>query len=110
MEPRLIIQFRISKRWTRGSQEPAHMLAQYLYDLYTFTGLADPSASWGWSIGNDTQTGVPYLFIFENPSALLGSGDSGDLGDLSQEDLDLDLGADDGEGNPLGEEDLDPDL
>lgn len=85
MEPRLIIQYRLSKRWTRGSKEPARSVANLLYSLYEHHGLADPSARMGWGVSDD-EDGVPYLFIWEIPQALIGRGDSDDSGGLAEED------------------------
>ncbi|MDP2735564.1 MAG: hypothetical protein Q8P12_05155 [bacterium] len=113
MEPRLIIQFRLSKRWTYGTQEPAQMLAIYLYALYTFTGLADPSAHWGWTIDEDHETGIPHLFIYEKSTVQTGDKGLEDLEDFNNSDQDdFDFGLEFGpeEDDHLGEEDLNPDL
>ena len=63
---RVILQIRLSRRWVEGSPESVASLASYLYSLYSFLGLADPSALFGWSIYNDATTGAPYLMLIEN--------------------------------------------
>ena len=110
MEPRLVIQFRISKRWTSGTQEPAQMLASFAYALYTFTGLADPSAHWGWTIIEDAETGIPHLFIYEKPTLHTGGEDLEEFDSSDQEDANFDLEFGPEEDDHLGEEDLNPNL
>lgn len=106
MKKRVIFQIRLSKRWIAGSQEAVSMLVHYLYSLYIFLGLADPSTDFGWMIGTEVNTEVPYLLLFEilfddEEEEFLDTGfDTENL--LQPEDESLDQG--------LSEDDLSPDI